>query len=249
LFLYHGANVGQKNNSKKYFRTFAEADKRTDICSMNFENMTVNEFCEMSDQKTDSVLKKLRRAFPGLSFGINTELSDDYLSVLQTDKRTNGQAPKPARTKTDAQPDNDTEPTRRTVAPKPVRKQSVDFSAIVSNISENAAALTFVGVFLGHSSLVWAEIWQMYGKLGMIAGGVLMLISIGAALTSNAQRLSVSSQYAVFVVLILDIFAGFVHFEANFTSNASYWITVALSVLMAGGAFASLILFRHIRQN
>ena len=216
---------------------------------MNFENMTVSEFCEMSGKKPDSVQRQLRRTFKGLSFGLNTELSDDHLSALQTDKRKNGQTQKPVRTKTDAQPDNESEPARRTVSQKPVRKQSIDFSAIISNISENAAALTFVGVFLGHSSLVWAEIWQMYGKLGMIAGGVLMLISIGAALTSNAQRLSVSSQYAVFVVLILDVFAGFVHFEANFTANASYWITVALSVLMSGGAFASLILFRHIRQN
>ena len=208
--------------------------------------MTVQEYADNTGKNVDSVLKQLRRTNPGLSFGKMTELSDADLSALEKDGRKAAGQPRQ---------DNEQPTATRTVTPteKPATTRTRTVSAQSKGFafasSETLAAFTFVGVFIAHAALVWFEIWRLYGAIGLIAGCVLVLISIGAAFACNAERLTQSSQYAVAVVAVLDIFAGFVHFEANKSASSSWQITIALSCIMAGGAFLSLILFRHIRQN
>lgn len=49
--------------------------------------MTINSFAEQHGKRPEAVYMKLRRAFPGVSFSKDSELTSAHLAALQTDKR------------------------------------------------------------------------------------------------------------------------------------------------------------------
>lgn len=170
-----------------------DTDGQTDNnMGMDKQTRTISEYCSHTGQKSDSVLKALRRTYGG-SWSLLSTVPDDF----RRDKKQSI-----AHTLTAAAP-----------------AQMVGAANAGQDWRGLAFQSVCVLIALAHAVLIWydmATLWIMPGK---IAGGLAFLMVVATLIVCTDKRQIEVSENMVWLAWLIDGAAGFIHYKTFWYSN------------------------------
>ena len=106
-----------------------------------------------------------------------------------------------------------------------------------------------IGIVIGHAGLIWYDCAAMWGEPGQIGGGLAFCIVLAAVMLATDSSKNITSQYALFLALLVDVGAYWVHFPTFQTYSVPDAITSVLCVFLCAMSFGALFLYRHQKNN
>lgn len=130
--------------------------------------------------------------------------------------------------------------------PKSEPKKSFHIAKFRTGLVDVLCAIAVIG----HGFLVWFDCWELWGKAGLIGGGlafVIILIAFTLATDSSKNR---TSENAMWFVFLVDLAAWKVHFDTFIRfSNVDRIVTGFLCGFLCACSFMALYIFRDSKLN
>ena len=211
---------------------------------------TIKEWAESAGLNPDSVRKAITRK-TGRPYGLTSMLTPDEWEQWRPGKPGNvpeksGKNPGNVRVKkasvlTSPAAQND-------VSPDIKPEQEVRFPQIAT-VRRTALDVLLIGIVIGHAGLIWYDCAAMWGEPGQIGGGLAFCIVLAAVMLATDSSKNITSQYALFLALLVDVGAYWVHFPTFQTYSVPDAITSVLCVFLCAMSFGALFLYRHQKNN
>lgn len=110
-----------------------------------------------------------------------------------------------------------------------------------------------VGLVIGHGILMRHDIIKLYAYAGEIVGALILLIKCASLLISWSREYQATSEWALMLVFLIDVYAWFLHFPVLMAANKASGVNVSdiQTGFMAGFicifSFGALAMFRNSR--
>lgn len=208
-----------------------------------FEGQTFADICAKYGVNVSAIQKAYVRAFGGGFKSTDIPTPEHWQTLPPLKKIAGGNEAKTKTVKPQTKPASiDVQkPTKVIERPaQEVAKSGFSWDA-VRNYSY--MALLFM-IPLAHSILVWNEAWGRYGQKGAFAGITMVLITLAALLLSLDESKGVTSEYAVYLMGVLDFCSFFLHREEFGTD----YISTGFAVILPMCAFAALFMLRQVKN-
>lgn len=212
---------------------------------------TIKEWAESAGLNPDSVRKAITRK-TGQAHGVLSVLTVDEWEMWRPGKPGNvreksGKNPgnireKKASVLTRPAAQNDVSPDIKPEA----QEATLPGIAAVRRVALDAL---LIGIVIGHAGLIWYDCAAMWGEPGQIGGGLAFCIVLAAVMLATDSSKNITSQYALFLALLVDVGAYWVHFPTFQTYSVPDAITSVLCVFLCAMSFGALFLYRHQKNN
>ena len=210
---------------------------------------TVKQWADKSGINPDSARKRATRIFRK-AVGQMSELTPDEWAQVYPDKEDNnaGQIP-------DSIPAKSRIKNKRVSNVRPsVKEPAADINPKlrwpdIAVIRRTALDVLLIGIVIGHAALIWYDCAALWGEPGQIGGGLAFGIILAAVMFATDPAKNITSQYALFLALLVDAAAYWVHFPTFQTYSVPDAITSVLCVFLCAMSFGALFLYRHQKNN
>lgn len=205
-------------------------------------NKTIKQWADSAGVNPDSARKKASRTFGG-SYGLTSVLSDFQWEQLYPSKSPGivVSTPKekskfvPAGGRPAGSKENSPAPLEKAWNPDKLRRAMLD--------------IILIGIVTGHAGLIWYDCAVLWDTPGAIGGGLAFFIIVAAVMLATDPSKNISSQWGLFLALLVDAGAGWVHYPVFQNYRVSDDITLALVAFLCAMSFGALFLYRHQKNN
>ena len=208
---------------------------------------TIKQWADISGVNPDSARKRASRTF-GVAYGTTSMLSDVQWAQLYPDKSpeiiVSTQKEKSKFVPAGGRPAGSKENSPAPLKPAgPARK--IDIQALRRLTLDTI----LIGIVTGHAGLIWYDCAVLWDTPGSIGGGLAFFIIVAAVMLATDPSKNISSQWGLFLALLVDAGAGWVHYPVFRNYRVSDDITLALVVFLCAMSFGALFLYRHQKNN